>query len=367
MDNQKSDKDRGKTQTESNNKKSELYQFEFDENEYDSEVSTDLDSDNLVFSDSSDDECLLIKDLKNEEERIKKNLRLKMNMSLSETKLFYRLVPSLNNVKEIKSSSTSSTLIDEFKRSGLETFNCELLNSAADLNSKYIVESLSKSHHDYKIIAGISNAVESSILLSQLMISKAISAVSLIPSVNSITRDYHTNNGKFRLSNIHRVVPNRNDALQRASSNRLLFHGTQCYSVINILNQGFIPSTNGRYGKGVYLTNGIATALGYAFSPEIKSFYVFVVEVLHSDQLVIEDTPKGNHNFTKFPQCSQLTEEEFVYDSTNSRICSGLNNASTGNVPQPISNQQLADIFVANQDIAVPAYLLQFDLTSDKV
>ena len=41
---------------------------------------------------------------------------------------------------------------------------------------------------------------------------------------------------------------------EHESENMLLFHGTSCDSAVGILEKGFRPSTKGKYGAGVYLT-----------------------------------------------------------------------------------------------------------------
>jgi len=339
-----------------------LYKFKFDEKDYNSDISTNLDSDDLNYDDSSENEEDTSKEI--DPEKVKKKLRLEMNLHLAKTKQFYQRLYFFNDAKKLRLGSTSLTftekeLVDEFVNSGLETFNCDLLNSATALNSRYKVESLSESHSDYKTIF---NAVQNTVT-THCDYKTPFNGNFLIP---------FTQFKKYKLSKVLRVLSNRNDAPKRSSGNKLLYHGTQCYSIVNILNRGFVPSKDGSFGQGVYLTNGIPRALSFSSNKNIKSFYVFVVEVLSSDQLVIRSNggygpnDSDGNNFTKFDRSIPSAMEVLLYDSKHCSICKGLTYTENMNeITWQSTFCDEGDIFVTRQSFAVPAYLLKFDVIAD--
>ena len=346
--------------TEKDSEAGNLYKFKYDETDYNSDISTDLDSDDLSYDEDVNEEV--------DPERVKQKLRLEMNLLLAKTKKFYHTFYFFNDVKKLKFGSitalavTDKELVDEFVNSGLETFNCDLFNSATDLSSRYKVESLSESHSDYKTV---SNAVQHPMTTH---------CDYKTPSNGKFP--FHkipfTQTKKYKLSKVLRVLSNRNDAPKRSSGNKLLYHGTQCYSIVNILNRGLVPSKSGSFGQGVYLTNGINRALVFSSNRNIKSFYVFVVEVLSSDQLVIRSNSRygpndsDGCNFTKFEQSIPAAVEQLLYDSKNCSICKGLNLTGKVNEINWLSNFcDEGDIFVTRQNFAVPAYLLKFDIIAD--
>jgi len=313
-----------------------LYKFECDEEQDDGDVSTDLDSDEL--SCSSEEE---LEGAGEEKARLK---RLEMDLVLRKTKRYYHALPYFDDARRIKYGSAScdvkeESLTDEFVSSGLESLDCDRLNAAADLNSRYRVESLSESHRDHKTILEAVENVDAS----------RVQPTKILPFNTRITT-----NRRLRLSKVIRVVSNRSDAPKRSRDNKLLYHGTRCYSLVNVLNRGLVPSKEGRYGEGVYLTNGIDLALDYGSNKGIESKYVFVVEVVGS--------------FEKFPQKKTgagrkkpAWVEINLVDSRDCRICKELKWQENTQEVGWRTGLSAGDIFVTRQNFAVPAYLMKFD------
>ena len=75
----------------------------------------------------------------------------------------------------------------------------------------------------------------------------------------------------------------------------MLFHGTTSVNSIGILEEGFKPSSQGKHGPGVYLTEcSSATVaffsmkifgLPYILSLNDSMFFIFVTEILESQML----------------------------------------------------------------------------------
>ena len=104
-------------------------------------------------------------------------------------------------------------------------------------NSKYIVEEMESSNDDYKLI--------------KKSFEGTIDATKYNVETHKIYRVNERNSGEKQ---------------QQKSDNMLLFHGTNRKNAIGILEEGFRPSTNGRYGPGVYHTSVPDTAHFYSFS-----------------------------------------------------------------------------------------------------
>ena len=336
---EKASEDQDRPENENKNNKLKINMLYTDDQDDTKDTPADLDSDNLSYTESFKNEGGRVKGSKKENQ-----LNCPTELSLVKTKQFYNSNTCLDKIAAMRKKDSSleileKYLMEEFVNSGLESFSCESINSATDTNSMYKVENLSESHPDYLIIY---EAVCKSIVI------RWQPTLSFLRQIKN----------KFKVSKIHRIISNRNDALQRASGNKLLFHGTRPYSIINILNKGFIPSKTGNYGRGVYLTNGSAYALSYSIKENINSCYVFVVEVLSSNQLVIGDKScVTSNNFTKFEKSLLRTEEVLLYDSKKCSICKGLKFSRCGDgITEP------KDIFVAHQDGVVPAYLIKFEM-----
>ena len=70
-------------------------------------------------------------------------------------------------------------------------------------------------------------------------------------------------------------------------TNLMLFHGTSQKGATGILKEGFRNSEKGLFGKGVYMTDCLDTAIDYSKNLNVKAhnFYIFVNEVLESEKL----------------------------------------------------------------------------------
>ena len=82
---------------------------------------------------------------------------------------------------------------------------------------------------------------------------------------------------------------NSRETNKRKNNNILLFHGTDIDSAVGILEGGFKPSTEGKFGPGVYLTASSNVAASYSVAKsrqqQNKLFRMFVNEVLESKKL----------------------------------------------------------------------------------
>ena len=68
---------------------------------------------------------------------------------------------------------------------------------------------------------------------------------------------------KANVRKIYRAVIRGNKSEQK-SDNLMLFHGTTRANVVGILEEGFKPSTEGKHGPGVYLTECSSAAVTFS-------------------------------------------------------------------------------------------------------
>ena len=272
-------------------------------------------------------------------------MRAEMDNILQETQRYYRT--RFNTAGHIQYDFSYKDMTAEFISAGLENLECSRLNAAADVNSKFVAQCLSDSDPDHKVIF---NAVGS-------LDDRAPDQIDIGPAAT------------LKLSQVVRIVANgSNSKVQRARGSRLLFHGTCCYNLVNILNRGLIPSKTGRYGSGVYLTNGINAALYYAKNEWAKVRYVIVSEVTaenmaHATEEVVREGTNEAGQFTKFSQANPPWTEVNLHDSKDRAICKELMHPeNAGDVEWPMGFPDFSgDIFVCSEEFVLPAYLLKFD------
>ena len=165
---------------------------------------------------------------------------------------------------------------------------------------------------------------------------------------------------------IYKVVEQNKGETDGGSKNFMLFHGTTSNPAL-ILQKGFINSTHGKFGRGVYMTDCSDFAALYAKS------YIFVNEVLESRNLKTIVHDYGYHGYTgetaEFAFAKHvrgvervLGEEEYKTDVQGRRY---RNVASHGIMEEE---------FVADSELVVPRYLIRvkeekrvrFKLNTDK-
>ena len=151
---------------------------------------------------------------------------------------------------------------------------------------------------------------------------------------------------------IYKVVEQNKGETDGGSKNFMLFHGTTSNPAL-ILQKGFINSTHGKFGRGVYMTDCSDFAALYAKS------YIFVNEVLESRNLKTIVHDHGYHGYSgetaEFAFAKHvrgvervwLGEEEYKTDVQGRRY---RNVASHGIMEEE---------FVADSELVVPRYLIR--------
>ena len=238
--------------------------------------------------------------------------------------------------KKIKFDETKEEVIEKAKKLlDANTVNIELLPS--NQGSKYSLEVLEKDHSDYKLIKQ--------------------------------SLDKHTSNNKTL--KMHRIIPTdtaENQSITSECSDILLLHGTKGSNVKGILKEGFKPSTNGRHGPGVYLTNYYHMASGYSGcyvnnqGLVKESSFVLVNRVKKTEES--QRRYKGNNVFQEYTDKEAIVQtfnyksgnqinepedpEQTKYDSNNNRIIQGTFNC-----------EEKSNIVLAHHDLVIPAYLIE--------
>ena len=150
---------------------------------------------------------------------------------------------------------------------------------------------------------------------------------------------------------IYKVVEQNKGETDGGSKNFMLFHGTTSNPAL-ILQKGFINSTHGKFGRGVYMTDCSDFAALYAKS------YIFVNEVLESRNLKTIVHDHGYHGYSgetaEFAFAKHvrgvervLSEGEYKTDVQGRRY---RNVASHGIMEEE---------FVADSELVVPRYLIR--------
>ena len=173
---------------------------------------------------------------------------------------------------------------------------------------------------------------------------------------------------KVDISKIYRV---RKRLRPRKSDNLLLFHGTNRRNAVGILEGGFMPSTKGKHGRGVYLTDSSYCAVRFSRKKSYKKsyerrddfvndsvFFIFVNEIFESESLEEVFRRKelirrpGTSQKNKFihyiKEGSKHSVEEFSKDSSGKKIKSSA-----------MSKEEMQNYYVCHEELVVPRYLIQ--------
>ena len=184
--------------------------------------------------------------------------------------------------------------------------------------------------------------------------------------------DITTTNTKIKILQIHKVSEtNAPKSLNKKRKNLMLFHGTNGQGVEGILKKGFKNSQDGKFGKGVYMTECPNVALSYSRgmpkNQSNKIRFIFVNEVLQSETLKTlsrknfsDKNAKHKPPFEKyinFEGSQQLTEADYKEDAHGRRY---------RNVPHTLNSH--LDEYVADESITVPRYLIEVeDMNTEKI
>ena len=178
---------------------------------------------------------------------------------------------------------------------------------------------------------------------------------------------------------IYRVKQRVSDnSSKQKNDNMLLFHGTNLESAVGILKGGFKPTTIGKFGPGVYLTESPSCAVSYTVAKTYNFRYydyrhynydkkqkflfsIFVNEVLESDTLKIVkyDERKNYHlnekrenQFEKYIVKGAIerdSDETFEKDSKGTKIRTS-----------PAKERDDSNHYVCHENYVLPRYLIQF-------
>ena len=144
-------------------------------------------------------------------------------------------------------------------------------------------------------------------------------------------------------------------------SNLMLYHGTSEKGATGILKEGFRYSEKGWFGKGVYMTDCLCTALNYSKQLNVRAhnFYTFVNEVLESETLQtftfdynviykrgdVTTLPKNQFEKYFLKSSPQPTKEDYIVDVEGRRYIN-------------TSKRSPSDEYIAEASITIPRYLI---------
>ena len=172
---------------------------------------------------------------------------------------------------------------------------------------------------------------------------------------------------KVKTYKIYRVTKSGENSEQK-SDNLLLFHGTKYVNAVGILEKGFIPSNEGSYGPGVYLTASPSCAMAFALRKLMQTYssnpykdlcFVFVNEILESGTLKEID----RNNFLE--RTNDLDEIKFEkYTDKNTGENESVETHRNDRNGRKIRNSRETpadklDHYVCHQSRAIPRYLIQ--------
>ena len=180
-------------------------------------------------------------------------------------------------------------------------------------------------------------------------------------TLSGTNREEFTNFQIFKL-----VETNPNKVVNEKRKNLMLFHGTNKKGAMGILKKGFKNSSEGWFGRGVYMTDCSDVAFNYSYTDEITTRYscIFLNEVLESEKLQtfefnlkdIEEkgwdiNTKPNHQFEKhiFKSSTQPSKEDYKMDN-HGRLYRNT----------PIRENSRLDQYIAEASLTIPRYLFVF-------
>ena len=159
--------------------------------------------------------------------------------------------------------------------------------------------------------------------------------------------------GQPEVLQIYKVVEQNKGESNGGNKNLMLFHGTKANPAL-ILEKGFINSTHGKFGMGVYLTDCSDFAAQYAKS------YIFVNEVLESrdlETIVHEYMYNGYTGETaEFPFAKHVRGVERVLGEGEYKTdAEGRRYRNVAGASHGIMEEE----FVADCELVVPRYLVR--------
>ena len=191
----------------------------------------------------------------------------------------------------------------------------------------------------------------------------------------STNYDYTTIKGSFEKTtlegfeiNISKIYRVRRRLRARKSDNLLLFHGTNSQNALGILEEGFKPSTGGKYGPGVYLTD-CSSCAGRFSARKVAGchddlndnlLFIFVNEIFESESLeeiVVKKelasepgTFRKNQfeHYIKEGTAKKHSVKSFEKDSGGRKIKSCAS-----------SEEEFENYYVCDEKLVIPRYLIQ--------
>ena len=174
------------------------------------------------------------------------------------------------------------------------------------------------------------------------------------------------------LSQIYRVKKrDNNDASDQKSDNLMLFHGTSRVNAVGILEEGFKPSTQGKHGPGVYLTEFSSCAGVFStkqcFMNLLKNsglndglMFIFLNEILESEKIEEIVLEKEITVQTASPRKNQF--EKYIEKGTATKhsveTCEQDSNGMKLRTYAP-NEAEINNYFVCHENFVVPRYLIQ--------
>ena len=180
--------------------------------------------------------------------------------------------------------------------------------------------------------------------------------------------------GIFKKFQIWKVIEqNEKATADEKSNNLMLFHGTNQKGVTGILENGYKNSKEGKFGKGVYMTESSNTASSYSYWSMNYSFlnflfsksshFIFVNEVLNSENLetilyehLLDQIPfvhgQRKTPFSKYMHVlsSEITVENYKEDPTG-RLYRNI----------AVDENSEYDEFIADAELVIPRYLISYE------
>ena len=182
-----------------------------------------------------------------------------------------------------------------------------------------------------------------------------------------------------KLSKIYRVGK-RGETNEQKSDNLMLFHGTTRVNAVGILEEGFKPSTRGKHGPGVYLTESASCAGKFSLNQWVKTYFslnkgfmnrlntdsndrlmfIFLNEILESENIegiIVEEKVKGK---TSSPRKNQF--EKYVIKGTAKKHSVEIYEQDSNGRKLRTSAPREAEwnnYFVCHENFVIPRYLIQ--------
>ena len=191
--------------------------------------------------------------------------------------------------------------------------------------------------------------------------------------INKCFDEISSNGVEFNLSKVYRVGK-RGEMSEQKSDNLMLFHGTSRVNAVGILEEGFKPSTRGKHGPGVYLTESSICAgkfsankcWEYSVMKQSNSglndglMFIFLNEILESEKIKENVVEKLILRKTASPRKNQF--EKYVVKGTGKKhTVENYGQDSKGRKLRTFapSEEELKNYFVCHEKFVKPRYLIQ--------